>query len=90
MRMISLYCVFSGHHYYIHVRCSKADEARLYSTEKGRLFVRLTGTRAQTPVLEAKKEYVSFSTDLKIILYYGSKMHTVKILNSKLTHHREI
>lgn len=52
------------------MRCSKADEARLYSTEKGRLFVRLTGTRAQTPVLEAKKEYVLYSKNLRKILYF--------------------
>ncbi|GFR31021.1 uncharacterized protein TNCT_393861 [Trichonephila clavata] len=37
------------------------EEGRtIHTTEKGRLFVRLTGTKAQSPVLEAKKEYVQF------------------------------
>ncbi|XP_035211609.1 pancreatic triacylglycerol lipase-like isoform X3 [Stegodyphus dumicola] len=49
-----------GHHYYIHLRCSYSDEARMHITEKGRLFIRLTGTKAQSPVLEAKKDYVQF------------------------------
>ncbi|XP_035211608.1 pancreatic triacylglycerol lipase-like isoform X2 [Stegodyphus dumicola] len=51
---------FCRHHYYIHLRCSYSDEARMHITEKGRLFIRLTGTKAQSPVLEAKKDYVQF------------------------------
>ncbi|XP_071033541.1 pancreatic triacylglycerol lipase [Parasteatoda tepidariorum] len=51
---------FCRHHYIINLRCSLGEEARMHTTEKGRLFVRLTGTKAQSPVLEAKKEYVQF------------------------------
>ncbi|GBM48468.1 hypothetical protein AVEN_98997-1 [Araneus ventricosus] len=50
-----------GHHYLINVRCSYSEEGRtVHTTEKGRLFVRLTGRKAQSPVLEAKKDYVQF------------------------------
>ncbi|GFT07446.1 pancreatic triacylglycerol lipase [Nephila pilipes] len=52
---------FCRHHYIINLRCSYSEEGRtMHTTEKGRLFVRLTGTKAQSPVLEAKKEYVQF------------------------------
>ncbi|GFR17835.1 pancreatic triacylglycerol lipase, partial [Trichonephila clavata] len=48
---------FCRHHYIINLRCSYSEEGRtIHTTEKGRLFVRLTGTKAQSPVLEAKKE----------------------------------
>ncbi|KAG8176542.1 hypothetical protein JTE90_014886 [Oedothorax gibbosus] len=68
---------FCRHHYIVNLRCSYSSEDRggrsmhhhhPSTADKGRLFVRLTGTKAQTPVLEAKKEYVHLGSGVEFLV----------------------
>ncbi|XP_023215504.1 inactive pancreatic lipase-related protein 1-like [Centruroides sculpturatus] len=52
---------FCRYHYHVKITCSDSEEAKKHGKERGRLFIRITGKKGQTRILEASKEHIQYA-----------------------------